>query len=230
MASWIGTRASNPGDVKTNGKIGIGTDPSYPLDAVGRSRVRGSGAGGGGLWLTKTSTPTSNTTYIGRGADYENFTGIYSDGAWRLVVKNNGNVGIGYTNPSQRLDVAGWVRTDGILEYSSVFKGDAINLIKRIKSKTKPVKGWAEVDHNSLPERVKVKVKEKRWYDKAKKKKMPKSFSPDPKKIKNYTQKEETVLCRSLGASVQLNLGAIKQLVEKVEALEKELNALKRKK
>ena len=229
MASWIGTRATNPGDVKTNGKIGIGTDPSYPLDAVGRSRVRGSGAGGGGLWLTKTSTPTSNTTYIGRGADYENFTGIYTDGGWRLIVKSNGYVGIGDTTPAQKLDVAGGVRANAYYEYSKTFEGDAIKLIKKIKPKTKPVKGWAEVDHNSLPEKVKVKVKEKRWYDKAKKKKMPKDFSPDPKKIKNYTRKEETVLCRSLGASVQLNLGAIKQLVEKVEALEKELNALKKK-
>ena len=229
MASWIGTRATNPGDVKTNGKIGIGTDPSYPLDAVGRSRIRGSGAGGGGLWLSKTSTPTSNTTYIGRGADYENFTGIYTDGGWRLVVTSNGDVGIGDTTPSRTLDVAGIVRANDYIEYSNSFEGDAINLIKKIKPKTKPVKGWAEVDHNSLPEKVKVKVKEKRWYDKAKKKKMPKDFSPDPKNIKNFTQKEETVLCRSLGASVQLNLGAIKQLVEKVEALEKELNALKKK-
>ena len=229
MASWIGTGASNPGDVKTSGNIGIGADPSYTLDAVGRSRIRGSAAGGGGLWLTKTSTPTSNTTYIGRGTDAENFVGVYTDGGWRIVVKSNGYVGIGDTTPSQKLDVAGCVCADDYFEYSPVFKGDAITLIKKIKAKTKPVKGWAEVDHNSLPEGVKVKVKEKRWHDKAKKKKMPKDFSPDPKNIKNFTRKEETVLCRSLGASVQLNLGAIKQLVEKVEALEKELNALKKK-
>ena len=229
MASWIGTRSTNPGDVKTNGKIGIGASPSYPLDAVGRSRIRGSGAGGGGLWLTKSSSPTSNTTYIGRGADYENFTGIYSDGGWRLVVKNNGYVGIGDTTPSYKLDVAGGVRADDYFVYSNMYKGDAISLIKKIKSKKRDAKGWTEVDHNSLPEKVKVKVKEKRWYDKAKKKKMPKSFSPDPKNIKNFTQKEETVLCRSLDSSVQLNLRAIKQLVEKVETLEKELNALKKK-
>lgn len=229
MASWIGTRSTNPGDVKTNGKIGIGATPSYPLDAVGRSRIRGSGAGGGGLWLTKTSTPTSNTTYIGRGADYENFTGIYTDGGWRLVVKYNGNVGIGDTTPSQKLDVGGVVQADAYFEYSPIFEGDAIKSIKKIKPKTRPVKGWAEVDHETLPAGVKVTVKKKRWYDKANKKKMPKSFSPDAKKAKNYTRKEETVLCRSLGGSVQLNLRAIKQLVEKVETLEKELNALKKK-
>ena len=228
MASWIGTGGSNPGDVKTSGKIGAGADPSYPIDAVGRSRVRGSGAGGGGLWLTKTSAPTGNTTYLGRGTDAENFTGIYTDGAWRLVVKYNGNVGIADTTPSQKLDVGGYVRANDYLEYSKTFKGDAISLIKKIKPKTRPVKGWAQVDHNSLPEGVKVKVKETRWYDKAKNKKMPKDFSPDIKKVKNYSQRSETVLCRSLGASVQLNLGAIKQLIDKVEKLEKELAALKK--
>ena len=57
---------------------------------------------------------------------------------------------------------------------------------------------------------------------------MPKDFSPDIKKVKNYSQRSETVSCRSLGASVQLNLGAIKQLIEKVEKLEKELAALKK--
>jgi hypothetical protein len=230
MASWIGTGGANPGDVKTNGNIGAaGADPGYPLDAAGRSRIRGSAAGGGGLWLSKSSTPTSNTTFIGRGTDAENFVGIYSDGGWRIVVKSNGNVGIGDTTPSWDLDVGGWIRADGYIEYSPVFEGDAISLIKKIKPKTKPVKGWAEVDHNSLPEGVKLKATEKRWYNKANNKKMPKDFSPDAKNAANYVIKEKAVLCRSLGGSVQLNLRAIKQLVEKVEKLEKELGALKKK-
>jgi hypothetical protein len=232
MASWIGTGASNPGDVKTNGKIGVGVDPGYPLEVVGRSRVRGASSAGGGLWLTDSATPTSNETYIGRGTDAENFVGIYNNGGWRLVVDSNGNVGIKDTTPSSytALDVNGWVRAEDYVEYSPLFEGDAVSLIKRIKSKGKPSNGWADIDHSSLPDGVKLKIKEKRWYDKTKNKKMPRDFAPEKNNNKKYTQRTETVQCRSLSGSVQLNLRAIKQLVERVESLEKEVKKSKSRK
>lgn len=231
MASWIGTGASNPGDVKTNGKIGAGVDPGYPLEVVGRSRIRGASSAGGGLWLTDSNTPTNNETFIGRGTDAENFVGIYN-GGWRIVVNSSGNVGIKDTTPSSytALDVNGWVRADDYVEYSPLFEGDAVSFIKKIKSKGKPSNGWADVDHSSLPDGVRLKIKGKRWYDTAKNKKMPRDFSPDKNKNKKYSQKTETIQCRSLGGSVQLNLRAIKQLIEKVETLEKEVKKLKSRK
>ncbi len=229
MASWIGTGASNPGNVKTSGKIGVGLDPGYPLEVVGRSRVRGASSSGGGFWLTDANTPTSNETFMGRGTDSENFVGIYNNGGWRLVIDSNGNVGIKDTSPASytALDVNGLVRADDYAEYSSIFEGDAVKLIKKIKAKGKPVNGWADVDHDSLPDGVKLKIKQKRWYDKTKNKKMPRDFAPGKNTKKRYTQRTETVACRSLSGSVQLNLRAIKQLIERVETLEKEVQKLK---
>ena len=102
MASWIGTGASNPGDVKTSGNIGIGDDPSHPLDAVGRGR--GDANGGGGFWLTTEASPTPNTSFVGRGVDDESMMGFWT-GSWRLTVQDDGKVGIGTKFPDSGLHI-----------------------------------------------------------------------------------------------------------------------------
>lgn len=92
----------------SNGNVGFKTtSPSYPIDASGRCRVRGTGAsGGGGFWLSTSGNPTSNISFMGRGTDAEAFFGVYNNGGWRLVVKDSdGNVGIGTTSPARKLHI-----------------------------------------------------------------------------------------------------------------------------
>jgi hypothetical protein len=60
---------------------------------TGRLTVRSDGVSSGGVWFTRVSTPTTNTSFIGRGVDAQNFVGVYTD-AWRLTVGDTGNVDI----------------------------------------------------------------------------------------------------------------------------------------
>ena len=92
----------------SNGNVGIKTtSPGYPLDVVGRSRIRGSSAGGGGLWLSTNGSPTTNANFIGRGTDAEAFAGFWvKDLGWPLIVKDTtGNVGIGTGSPAKKLHI-----------------------------------------------------------------------------------------------------------------------------
>jgi hypothetical protein len=64
------------------------------LDTLGRMRVRGAAGSGGGVWFTRSGTPTTNTSFIGRGSDAENFTGVWANNAYRLIVEDGGNVNV----------------------------------------------------------------------------------------------------------------------------------------
>ncbi|ODS42363.1 MAG: hypothetical protein MSIBF_03290 [Candidatus Altiarchaeales archaeon IMC4] len=79
-----------------------------------------------------------------------------------------GKVGIGTTSPSQKLDVIGNVRADDFIEYSSAYASeDALGQIMNIACEEGTEHGkWCDVDHDTLPEGVKVVVKEKRLKDK----------------------------------------------------------------
>jgi hypothetical protein len=85
--------------VKGDGKVGIGTTtPAYPLDIVGRSRVRGSVISGGGFWMSRAATPTIDDSFMGRSDDSENHMGFYR-GGWRLTIEDTtGYVGVGIPN------------------------------------------------------------------------------------------------------------------------------------
>jgi hypothetical protein len=79
------------------------------LDTLGRARVRGAAGLGGGVWLSKSTTPTTNTSFVGRGADTESVTGIFANGGWRLTADDGGNVNI----PSGDLTLFGRVALRG---------------------------------------------------------------------------------------------------------------------
>ena len=78
----------------TTGKVGIGTtSPLYSLDING----------GENGFRSKTSTNSVNDSI----ATFENSSGI------QMMVRGNGNVGIGTTSPNNKLHVAGSITVDG---------------------------------------------------------------------------------------------------------------------
>ena len=105
MASWIGTGGSNPGDVCTLGKVGIGTSgisqalhiystSAYPMAVI--ESTDGDGHGGD-LYLK--SNASSWEMYI-EGEDLR----FYSNED-KVTIKKSGNVGIGTTGPEAALDI-----------------------------------------------------------------------------------------------------------------------------
>jgi len=106
--------------VFNNGKVGIGTtNPGYKLDVSGTIRARDIfGAGGRNIIV-------GDDTYL-TDIDQANMLGIYgmqnsdragirlgSDGSY--IFGDNGNIGIGTKNPSQKLDVNGNINYSGQL-------------------------------------------------------------------------------------------------------------------
>ncbi|MBD3345518.1 MAG: hypothetical protein GF401_10690 [Chitinivibrionales bacterium] len=250
MASYLGTSGSNPGDVGTNGKLGAGiqaaseqmhvkkTTSNYSYSDILRleGTAGGSGHGVGILFIGNSSNckmarikGIDNNNWDGRvDIDVSDATGSGQDTmvTGLSVCGPYGRVGICDTTPSYTLDVGGYVRADDYIEYSPLYKGDALKAIKKIKSKKRNAKEWTDVDHATLPEKVKVVTEEERWHSKSTGRKMPKTFQPTAKNRKKYVKKKEKLLCRSIGHSVQLNLRAIEQLVERVEELEKKVKKL----
>jgi hypothetical protein len=113
MAICIGTGQAAPGDVWTNGKIGAGhSSPAYPIDSLGRCFIRGSGGGGGGFWASDSKSSGTIFSFIGRGNDTENHVGFYSNGNWRMVIKDSGLSGFGTTNPQATVHINAVLRLE----------------------------------------------------------------------------------------------------------------------
>ncbi|MFA6198757.1 MAG: hypothetical protein WC734_06450, partial [Patescibacteria group bacterium] len=127
-----GTGASKV-TVLNNGNVGIGTTtPGQKLEVNGSIRIT-AGSGGGLIFsdgssmtaAAATATGYTSTTDLNFAADSDaNGSGVMTfatHGAERVRVDNTGNVGIGMTNPAQKLDVDGAVG----LRYSG---SDVVNL------------------------------------------------------------------------------------------------------
>ena len=141
----------------------------------------------------------------------------------RIFVDSDGDVGIGDTTPSEKLDVNGNVRADDYIEYSPLYVGDALTAIQQIAAETRAdaQSDWAEVDHDTLPEKVRVVVSERIWRNPNTGEELPKNSTPDEHdNPEDWELVDRDVAGRSLSASVQLNLRGIQQLIDRIENLE----------
>jgi hypothetical protein len=132
MASFIGTGASNPGDVKTGGKVGIGTtsDPITILDVRDDSTVImqsyldngtdactriGNTTVGTQIFpssiLIDTGSSPSTTAFLGFKSggkisyDNNNKMQFQTNASTKVTIDSGGNVGIGTTSPGLKLTV-----------------------------------------------------------------------------------------------------------------------------
>jgi len=96
----------------SSGRVGIGTTgPQSELEVVGELFIRQQSALGSGAGGIRFSDPDTLSEYASIYMDSTNndlHIGMYG-GPWAdaMTIKRNGNVGIGTTNPTQLLDVAG---------------------------------------------------------------------------------------------------------------------------
>lgn len=101
------------------GQVGVGTaTPEYRFDVSGRMRVKAEGANSAGLFLGPSNE--SPAVFLGQSGTAKSDPFAIWHGGWRLVIASTGNVGIGTTTPTERLEVAGNLRlsSSGALTFS----------------------------------------------------------------------------------------------------------------
>ncbi|MBI4252808.1 hypothetical protein HY623_01350 [Candidatus Uhrbacteria bacterium] len=111
--------------IKNNGNVGIGTDPSSPFHILNSSgdmmRIQNSGGGEADIrYLTGSSSWEVGTNNVGNGTDKNQFyiydaSGVPNPYAF-TVQRGTGNVGIGMTPLTEKLEVAGSIKANDHIE------------------------------------------------------------------------------------------------------------------
>ncbi len=110
--------------IKQGGNVGIGTtSPTNPLDVVGSGAIRSTNTGGTPLYLVNSDTGGKTWSWISSGTTSSGGAGNLiaynsSDAQVGMLITPSGNVGIGTTAPSQKLDVSGNVRATSFISTS----------------------------------------------------------------------------------------------------------------
>jgi hypothetical protein len=107
-----------------NGNIGMGTTaPAFRIDLKGRMRIQ-QDTSTAGIWFDGASLPTRS--FIG--TFNNDYVGLFGNGGagWAFLMNvNNGNIGIGTSEPTRRLDINGNLRIRG----NSPTKGSVLSSI-----------------------------------------------------------------------------------------------------
>jgi Chaperone of endosialidase len=143
--------------IKGNGAVGIGiNNPSYVLEVNGRSLIHsgGSNSTSAGIWFNNNAN-TSNTGFVGMESD--NAIGFYGTGTpngWGVVMNiATGNVGIGISNPSQKLHVIGNILASGTITPSDKRYKKNIHPIKNAINKIQQLNGVTyQLNNTDFPE------------------------------------------------------------------------------
>jgi len=149
-----------------NGSVGIGTT----APGTAKLYVRGQGTGGFNTifedntssycWLQiKASGGGSNSSW--QLGSYNNGFNFYNDNnsAYRVFFGDNGNVGIGTTNPGYKLDVDGTIRATGdVIAYSDARVKENVNTITDALSKITSLRGvtYTRKDTDDKSEKIGV--------------------------------------------------------------------------
>ena len=108
----------------SDGNVGIGTtDPQNKLDINGLLTVRNDGDNS----TIKLQAANSKSASIGVQDDDDTGFYILTNGTYRLNVNQNGNVGIGTTIPTEKLEVDGNIKASGNIEATDV-NADSVTL------------------------------------------------------------------------------------------------------
>ena len=155
IASYDGTVETPRLKILKNGNVGIGTTtPAYKLDILGTTpyafRLKGSDGGGlilgsynadwGGFWASSVTPSGTNFAIIAStygtlfNAPSGSYVGFGIDGTRVMTINSAGNVGIGTTNPTNRLDVSGNAYISGYLVIGGSIGAQYIGLYGYINS------------------------------------------------------------------------------------------------
>ena len=128
--------------IDNDGNVGIGTtNPSEVLDVSGSIRVRNKGSifvGDSIVDSLRMHHLTNGDSYI----DYNSDKNLYfrrttdGSGADVLSLDNSGNVGIGITNPTEKLNVDGRIKATGHIKSGATFTSDADTTLFQGKNNT----------------------------------------------------------------------------------------------
>ncbi len=155
------------GDFNFNGSIGIGTTTPTSLLTLnssvdGGSKIelhdgsspgnRGgriySSWGANGLILDSLSTDGAGHVYLGSASSYTDYLHFYTNGTERMFINSSGNVGIGTTDPSQKLDVVGNIEATAFYYSSDITLKDNITPLTSQLDKVTQLQGvsfnWKE--------------------------------------------------------------------------------------